>query len=45
MALQYCNMHTLFAVREEAVKLVGSFVLKGFDISAGYMDALITRLR
>ena len=36
----------IISVREEAVKLVGGFVLKGYDISAGpYLDGLIVRLR
>ena len=34
------------SVREEAVKLVGGFVLKGYDISEGpYLDGLVVRLR
>jgi hypothetical protein len=32
------------SVREEAVKLVGNFMSKGFDISAGYIDGLLIRL-
>lgn len=33
------------SVREEAVKLVGSFVLLGYDISSVYLEGLISRLR
>ena len=33
------------SVREEAVKLVGGFVLRGFDVTNGYLDGLIVRLR
>lgn len=32
------------SVREEAVKLVGSFVLRGYDISSHYVDGLLSRL-
>jgi hypothetical protein len=32
------------SVREEAVKLVGSFVLRGYDISSRYIDGLLSRL-
>ena len=32
------------SVREEAVKLVGNFMSKGFDISTGYIDGLLIRL-
>ena len=32
------------SVREEAVKLVGNFMSKGYDISAGYIDGLLIRL-
>jgi hypothetical protein len=33
------------SVRDEAVKLVGSYVLKGYDITQGYLDGLLLRLR
>lgn len=33
------------SVREEAVKLVGSFVLRGYDIDKGYIDGLLVRLK
>jgi hypothetical protein len=33
------------SVREEAVKLVGGFVLRGYDIDKGYIDGLLVRLK
>ena len=32
-------------MREEAVKLVGSYVLKGYDVAEGFLEGLIVRLR
>ena len=39
---RFCDV--AISVREEAVKLVGAFVVGGFDISTGYMDGLLMRL-